>query len=58
MSGDPSDIRSTPVYIAFFILEYVLEGVGSVDHVSSMRMNHSFRLSSGTGSVEDEEHVF
>lgn len=49
MSGDPSNVSRAPIYVSVVIIEHVLEGGGSEDHVAADGVHHS--LSGGKISV-------
>src|SRR5690554_807703 len=57
MSGNPSYIRRTPVYISRRILEDIFEGIFRVDHISSTGMHDTFGLACRTGRVQNVKHV-
>ena len=42
MPRNPSNIRGTPVDIFFTVLEYVLKGVGGINHIACRGMQHPF----------------
>ena len=51
VAGNPANICRTPVHILFPILEYVLEGIGGVDHITGSGMDHTLRFSGRAGSI-------
>mmetsp|Transcript_30114 Transcript_30114/g.52923 ORF Transcript_30114/g.52923 Transcript_30114/m.52923 type:complete len:220 (-) Transcript_30114:814-1473(-) len=57
MSGDPSDVRSAPVYIIVLQIEHGFGRVFGVCHVASRRVNNAFRLSRGSGREQNEQRV-
>src|SRR5258706_5880837 len=58
MTGDPANVGSAPINLAFAILKSSFEGVLYEHHISSARMYHSFGFACRPGSIQDEEQIF
>ena len=56
--GNPADIRSAPVNIAFVVVENLLVRVSGVNEVAAGGVQNALRFSGGAGGVEDEKRFF
>ena len=45
VSGDPPDIRRTPIDVILFIIEHIFKSICCVNHVACASVKHSFRFS-------------
>lgn len=57
MSRDPTNIRRREKYIPWFAIKNGFRSVACVYHVSTERVNDSFRLSSRSRGMEDKNRI-
>ena len=58
MSGDPSDIRSTPVNVLFLQVENNFSSEVGIYHIPGSGMKYSFGLAGGAACVENKQGMF
>ncbi|CEG10123.1 hypothetical protein BN961_03558 [Afipia felis] len=58
VAGDPADVGGAPVDVAVVIIEDVLVRHRHEDQITGGGVQHAFRLSGRTRSVEDEQRIF
>src|SRR5437870_6008630 len=58
MARHPTDVRSAPVRVFFFEIEYPLGGEISGDGISAGSVDHAFGFAGGAGRVQDIKRMF
>ncbi|MPN36395.1 hypothetical protein SDC9_183904 [bioreactor metagenome] len=57
MSGNPSDICTTPIDVVIFIVKNVIIRACDADHITPCRMHNTLGFPRCSARIEDEKHI-